>query len=195
MKKKQPDKTAPVSETAQKTVSGHRSFLYLDDEADINQQLPFHHNHRTMFWYSGAWGRSLPTSIVHLVLPVPCLQLLSRSKNQNSCRIWILSKFLRDNIWGPSVLEDFKDSHRVAIKPNTPGNQAMTPIPGDVIFGVQIAYAFLIHFPGRTIVSDNSWKILHSPRESSGYRPCNPIPVLCPLPDWRFSQGSPQKVQ
>jgi hypothetical protein len=58
MKKKQPDKTAPVSETAQKTVSRHRSFHYLDDATDMDQALHFLSNHRALLWFSGAWGRS-----------------------------------------------------------------------------------------------------------------------------------------
>ena len=42
-----------------------------------------HHNHRALLWYSGAWGRCLPTSIVRLVLPAPCLQLISRIRDNN----------------------------------------------------------------------------------------------------------------
>jgi hypothetical protein len=62
MKKKQPDKTAPVSETAQKTVSRHRSFHYLDDATDMDQALHFLSNHRALLWFSGAWGQSPSTS-------------------------------------------------------------------------------------------------------------------------------------
>ena len=77
MKNIRNDNTAPVSK-AEFSIFDAGAFLY---SPQMSNDAGIRHNHRALLWYSGAWGRSLPTSIMQIPADLHCLPLLSRIRN------------------------------------------------------------------------------------------------------------------
>ena len=62
------------------------------------------HNHRALLWYSGAWGRSLPTSIMQIPADLHCLLLSTRIENPDGFCIQ-RSFAINPNNWPVSLLK------------------------------------------------------------------------------------------